>query len=541
MKREAALLGLGLLLGCGIGLGVAMHSTPPAAEPSPSSAPTIAADPAPVAPGAAPPSAAATREETSASLCAELTRHLAAPNPLNDWQALERTLMRWAEADPWEALAFVDQAPRFPMRNSALAIPLAAIARRDPTVAAAWMREHSTERGRRILTSFVVAAIADSHPREALVLGRTPDLGADEYLLGYPLGRLAAESPTEALAAFATTRGYERLQAAELIGAAWIEQDPEAALRWCASLRDPAVAGAAANGTLMRLAERDPAAAAAALLRLQPPRDATCSALCAIARSQPALALECLSALPAALVPDATTALARDAFGTAPDQFVSRLRTHLAPGELTEALRRGWEAWHDSDSKAAEAWADQVADPDLRARLVDIRLTDSAAAEPRAFLASLDNVPDAHLETASIRVALENLPPADAAHWISGHLLLAPPDTTLAIARNFAVGDAAAAARWADTLPPGGLRDHTLATIAMGESRAEQLAESERTLAKIGNPQVCLAARFQVFAKLHGQDPAIAEAWLATQPLSAEVQASWTAIATTNLVETHCD
>jgi hypothetical protein len=537
MKREAFLLGIGLLLGCGIGLSVGMRPVPasartpvaPEAEP-PSQPPTETAPGSTTTTGIFP-----TEAEPIADPRAQLTRLLAAPNPMNQWSEIDGLLTRWSGTEPQAALEFVQRAPRFPLRNAALAIPLTVIARGDPLAVADWLRTNQGETDRQRLADQIVATLADTHPHEAILLATTKDLRTSAHLFGYAIGRLATTAPADALAFYSTLNGPVREHAAQMLAGTWSENDPVAALRWCETLHGDRAENAAATGLLLQLAQADPSQAAAALVRLQPPAEAACAALQSIAQADPALAFGCIAALPAAQASAATKALAECVFGADPDRAAALLRANVPAAELAASLRTAWNNWRDSDRPAAEAWADNLADPELRSRMAEIQLADAAESDPTTLLATLDTISGATAENDAIRSALNNAPTPDAARWIAAHPQLVSRETAAQIARNYAANDSTAAATWARALPDGEFRDRALASVAINSTDDTPALQSADTLAAIGDPQLQLAARFEVFRGLQQQDHAVALAWLDAQPVSTEVRASWEAIVTAGL------
>ncbi len=546
MKREAVLLGVGLLVGCGIGLSLGMRPAPaPATPPAGTAAEGSVADETGTgAAGAATPTAAPDTFDPFAAR-RQLTALLASANPLRDWAKIDQVLLEWSCNDPWAALDFVRQAPRFPMRNNALAGPLARIAHSTPAAVADWLRQTMAETDRRRIADQIVSMIAEDYPREALALAAEADLNVSTGLIGYTVGELARTAPDEALAMFATLTETERNQAAMMVAQNWTANDPEAALRWCESLRGQSCAAAASTGVLLKLNEEDPATAAAALLHLKPPPDAVCDALRAIAEADPALAFSTAASLPAEQKPRAAKTLAEAAFGADPDRVTALVRSQFPDTEAQPLISQGWTAWRDSDRPAAEAWADNVADPALRRLLAGIRLTDMVESDPTLFLASIDAVPGAQPEADSIRTALANLPAGDAARWVAAHPTVADPTTAVRAFETYFQSDSAAATAWAHSLPPGALRDHVLVSVSENWGRTSERANVEAALAAISDPQLRTSSRFRAFSSLFSTDPAAARNWLAAQPLSAEVRASWEAIAATQgdspLGEISCD
>lgn len=521
MKRAAVLIGI-LLCGGGA-LALSRRARPAPVPPTTGAAPPAESAPVPLETPAVPPAGEQAR--------AEVLALLATPNPARRWGDLERALSTWAEHDARTALAFVHQAPRFPQRTVALAIPLGVLARTEPAVAASWIRTNGAPADRRTLVDLVVSALADESPRSALVLLGTEGIPAAPHLLVYTLGRLAATAPDEATARFETLPPVDRGHAAMLIGTAWAEHDPEAALRWCASLRGQPAENAAAESVLVRWCDADPAAAAAALVQLQPPREATVSTIRALADADPELALRAVPQLAPDRQSAATKALVEVALGAAPDRVLALGRAELGPADFAAAFRQGWENWRDSDRPAAEAWADGLSEPLLRAQLAELLLNEAAHGDPALFLSAVEAAPDAPPSRQALASALGNLPAAEAARWLAAHPSLAAPAHTAQLAERFAQDDRDGADRWAQTLPAGEPRDRALATVASQWGNVREPARANAALARIDDPIIRTAGTYQVFTTLHNADPAAARRWLEDQPLAEEVRISWEAIA----------
>lgn len=529
------MLGIGLVVGGGLGLLLGMRPAPAArTRPATETAADTALSPifldtlqppGSAAPGA-PPVAPPVDDSAPAKLCALL----ATPNPMRHWGEIHEQLSAWCLVDPRAALDFVQQAPRFPQRNSALALPLAAIARTDAASAAAWLLAHGTEIDRRRIGDEVFVTIANEHPREALEFTGA-GVRLSDGLLGYAIGPLAATEPDEALALLATLGGSDRVQASMILGQHWAAHDPAAALRWCATVAEERCAVAAANSVLLTIAEQDPRAAAAALGRHNLPDEAIASTLRTIAHTDPALALDAAAKLPIGRQAAVVRPLLEAALEAEPDRVAALGRAVLPTAEFNSVMHQAWTSWRDSDRVAAEAWADTVTDSDLRSRLEGIRLADGPAADPALFLASIESLPDAHREQQSIDTAVANLAPRDAARWLAEHPDLAPAAATVRTAEALFDTDEAAADAWARSLPAGGNRDLVLSSVAANWGLRGETDRATGALATIGDPLVRTATSFHLFRTLHGRNPDAAAAWLATQPLSAEVRANWEAIA----------
>lgn len=530
------MLGIGLVVGCGIGLSLGMRPAPPdslathAASDSPRPTSCIAVSDAPTGTTSTAPAPSPTTAASANDTREKLLELLAGPNPARNWSEINEQLSTWCQSDPAAALAFIQHAPRFPMRNSALTLPLAAIARNDPDSAAAWLRTHATEIDRRRIADEVATTIADSNPREALAFANA-NVHTSEGIVGYVIGKLAATAPADAAALFTTLAESERATAALMVGQNWATHDPTGALRWSATLTNERCATAAATGALLALAEEDPHAAAEALSRYALPPEAASSALRAIANADPALALSTVSTLPTAKQTAVARTLVETALESAPDRIAALGRSLLPEADFAAALRQAWTAWRESDRPAAEAWADTVTDLDLRNRLASIKLADSAESDPALFLASLDAVPDAYREPQSIQSALANLPPPDAARWVASHASAIPTAAAVQTAESYFNADQAAADSWARNLPVGEARDQALSSVAGNWGLRGETDRATGALAAISDPLARTATSFQIFNTLHGQSPDTAVAWLATQPLSAEVRTNWEAVA----------
>lgn len=479
---------------------------------------------------------------------ARIVNWLAAQGPQRDWPEISRCLTRWARAEPWAALAFVHQAPRFPERTNALGIPLSFIARTAPAAVADWLRNQQPASSRKELATQVVASICDENPFEALALARADQIPVEPNTIGYVLGCLAQREPTQAAALFSALPSAEKDDAAERIGRAWAEKDPDAALRWCDTLRGQLGEDLATRGVLSALADRDAKAAAAALERLHPSAETVESVLRQIAYLDASTSLLVAARLPAAQHPAAAKAVVEASFGTAPDRAVALARASLPVPEFTTLVTSGWQEWRRSDRPAAEAWAANLADPALLEVFADVKLQEAAEADPALFLSCLATLPASNAESPSVEAALGNLPAGTAARWIAEH----PAAVTPAFAARTALGyfqtDPEAASVWAGTLPAGAARDRALAGTAQAWGESGDAATAAHTVEAIADPRLQTSTRFQIFSTLCQADRAHAVQWLARQPLSGEIRANWEILATADAspaplapASEHCD
>lgn len=551
MTRPAIILGVGLLSGCGLGYAIGVYQTAfgqlsSSARNQPAlAAPPVAPPAPPPAKGPAGPSAAA--NDTTKDQ-AQIVAWLAAQGPLRDWPEINRCLTRWARADPWAALAFVHQAPRFPERANALCIPLSFLARSAPASVADWLRTQQPAANRKELATQVIASICDENPHEALALARADQIPVETNTLGYVLGCLAQREPAQAALLFSGLASDQKDDAAERIGRAWAEKDPDSALRWCDKLRGQPGEDLATRGVLSALADRDAKAAGAALERLLPSAETIDSILRQIAYLDATTSLLIAARLPAAQQRAAAKAVVEATFGTAPDRALALARANLPAPEFTSIVTSGWQEWRRSDRPAAEAWAANLADPSLLGLFADVQLQESANADPALFLSCLATLPTSNAESPAIEAALSNLPADVAARWITDRPDAVAPAFAARIAANYFRADREAATLWAHSLPPGTARDRALATTAQTWIESGDTATAALTVEAIADPRLQTAARFQIFSTLCQQDRPGALRWLATQPVSPEVRINWEILATEGTAPTplgpssdHCD
>jgi hypothetical protein len=536
MKRHAIILGVGLLAGGGIGYALGVRQTALAQLSTAGERPQPCLDAAPRSTGATPaPADRTTAPEPAAGAAndrARIADWLAAQGPMRDWSEINRCLIRWAKTDPWAVLAFVDQADRFPERTNALAVPLSLIGRTTPTAAADWLRAHVPESARKELATQVVAIISDENPREALALARADEIPVEPSTVGYVLGCLARQDPTEAAALLSTLAAANRTNAAEMIGSTWAERDAESALLWCESLRGQPGDDQAARGVLLELATRNATTLGEALTRLQPSAETTECVVRMLAATDAPQALLLAANLPAAQQPAAAKALAETALGSAPDRVAARARAALPVSEFSSVLADGWQEWRRSDRPAAEAWANNLTDPALRGVIANFKLQEIANGEPELFLSSLTTLPASSTERTAVEAALSSLPADAAARWIAAQPDAVDPAFAARTAANYFQADREAASRWAHSLPPGTARDRALASTALAWSETGDPTTATVTADTIADPRLQTSTRFQIFNTLCQQDRPGALRWLARQPLSAEIRTNWEILAT---------
>ncbi len=264
MKRQAALVTLGLLAGLGLGYAVGVHRAP-ATTPTGAATPTAAAPAVSVQSGARgpgpteKPAAALTVEEAKRKLAA----WVAAGCPQSERKQALDWLEVWSAAEPQAALAFVFTAPRFPGRNGVLAIPLSDLCRRDAKAVIAWLHANIPEQERGRIAEMVIQRIHKEAPREALALAEAEQTPVGGRTYGLLLGTMIRDNPTEALAAFGRLTDGARGMTAAAIANSWVETDPAAALRWIESLRNQPGERNAQGGVMAALLKKDPTQALA--------------------------------------------------------------------------------------------------------------------------------------------------------------------------------------------------------------------------------------------------------------------------------------
>ena len=536
MKRQAVLVSLGLIAGLGLGYAVGVRHAPAIATVEPARSDPI---PSPTVRSSAPAPVAASNNKPAPPSLAEAKRKLAdwlAAGAPEDGSAEVITCLEvWSTSDPQAALAFIASAPRFPRRNFALAIPLAAIGRRDPNQIVAWLRANLPESERGNVAEVVIRRIYRENPREALVLAEADQTPVGRHAFGRIFQELARIAPAEAVAAFNRLSDGGREATAHAFASAWLESDPAAALRWVDSLSGEPGESGARNAVITNLLGTNIDEALVRMRQWNLPEDTINGLLRMAARQHPEALLGRLDSLPPNQRAAVIGVVLRERLSSDPEQMVAIARASLPSDQAATLISDSWQRWIAEDRPAAEAWAATVRDSSLRPGLELAKLRDTARTDPNLFLSSVANYPGAfETEKSLILDALAQLNSDVAGDWIARHPGVVDPDFVAATAAGFFEWNRDEALVWAHLLPPGETQNRALASIAQRWTASGDPAQAAATLAAITDPRVQTGTRFQVFSTLYRKDRAAAVQWLAAQPVTPEIRSNWETLAATS-------
>jgi hypothetical protein len=538
MKRQAALVSLGLIAGLGLGYAMGVHRAPatgPAPMPEAKSAATA---PRPVAssdrrtPGIQPAGDQAQPSLEEAKR--QLADWVAAGAPEDVGADVFTCLETWSASDPQAALAFIVSAPRFPRRNFALAVPLAVIGRRDPNQVIAWLHANLPEQERGNVAEGVIRRICRENPREALVLAEADQTPVDRYAFGQILQQLARIAPAEAVAAFNRLSDGGREATAQAIASAWVASDPAAALRWVESLGGKPGESGARNAVISQLLGTDIDQALVCMRQWNLPEDEASMLIRMATHHNPEALLSRLDALSPTQRASVLGITLRQRFSSDPEQMVALTRASLPSDQAANLIGESWGRWLAEDRPAAEAWASTVQDSSIRSSIELAKLRDTANTDPRLFLSSIDNYPAALAsEKPLILAALGQLNADVVASWIARHPGIVAPEYVSAAAAGYFEWNRDEALIWAHSLPPGNEQNQALASIAQQWTNTGDSAQAATTIAAITDQNIQTGTRFKVFTSLYRKDRAAATQWLAAQPVTPEIRANWETLATT--------
>ena len=537
MKRQAALVSLGLIAGLGLGYAVGAHRAggliqrPPQSGAAPQAAPAPTPRSAVDAPGS--PAGEVPTSLTAAAAKQKLADWVAAGCPDEErWKAQE-WLSAWSLEDASGALAFVAGAARFPLRNPALVIPLAILCRKDPAHVRDWLYAKIPEQERGMIAEMIIRSISAENPREALMLAEAEQMPVSTRTYGPMLAQLLRVSVPEALAAFNRLTDGGRQETAGAIARAWAAIDSAAALRWAESLRGLPGAAEALTAIAFELAEDQPDQALALMRNSRVTPGVTSEFVRMMSYRNPKYLLSHIEDCPAADRAAVLTNTLPDAFSDDPDRLAALARSTLPASDANRIVSNAWQRWLEEDRPAAEAWAAQAGDPTIRASLELVKLRDTANTDPSLFLSSIDNYPAALTEKPLIAAALDRLNSDEAGDWIARHPGVVDPEVVATTAGRYFGWNRAEALVWAQSLPPGPSQNQALASIAQQWTNTGDSAQAATTISAITDQRVQTGTRFKVFASLYRKDRSAATQWLAAQPVTPEIRANWETLAAT--------
>jgi hypothetical protein len=438
----------------------------------------------------------------------------------------------WAESDPDSALDFISRASRFPRRNEALAIPLAAIARRNPQQTVTWLHSNLPEQDRGLVAQSVIEQIYQMAPRHALQLAEASDVPVGPYYFGLVFGQLAQTSPQEAVAAFNKLSDQGQYQTAQPLASGWAEMDAASAIAWANSLGKTRTAYEAQTAVIQHLVGTDPAHAFE-LLRISTLSESHQNMLISqLANTNGPLLIDRLGQLPEQQRNFAIRSLVEDSLDASPDRLASLARSQLPAEEAGRLLSMALGNWLAKDRPAAEAWAAGVQDPALRTYIEQAKLRETAQSDPKLFLDTIDGFPPVASDKQLVESALGQLTPEEAARWIASHPGMIDSDFAGRIASQYFTWDRDQALQWTQQLPAGETQNRAYSGLATSwAENGQDLDRAAEAITAISDPQVQIGARFKVFMTTYWQNPDQASRWLATQPLPPEIRANWQTLA----------
>ncbi len=227
---------------------------------------------------------------------------------------------------------------------------------------------------------------------------------------------------------------------------------------------------------------------------------------------------------------------ASECFEKSPERAIELARNWVPEKMQSTLIRGGFQAWLDSDHRAAMEWLSTVKQPELQVTLQAGVIAWQAQRDPESALAVLKGPQAASPEFKDVAAqALSGWTQRDvagAAGWVAANPGLVTAEQASEVASIFLNQDEAAGADWLAKLPAGAARDAAVETAAMhwaGQSEPELATQVAGT---IGDPQKRTRAFFSVYGMLRSADGAAAERWLAgAQDLSEETKQSWRALA----------
>ncbi|ATC64481.1 hypothetical protein CMV30_11245 [Nibricoccus aquaticus] len=452
--------------------------------------------------------------------------------------AVYETLWEWAERDPAAALAWVQGAKRLPQRLRMLSVPLAALAKKNPADAAAWMRQQVGAHDREEVLESVFQLLASASPKVALelVAGFPGSEQPDD--LGEALGALMTDSPQEALGYFNRLSGERRINSARWMVGSWARKDAAAAMEWVEGQPDVAASQSVRWSLLEECAESRPDLCVEFLRKFPNSEDVynDSRSVSVMLEKSPEHGMAALALVPAATAESALQMWARESFERSPERAIELVRKWVSEKERAGVIRSGFEAWLDSDQRAAMEWLGAVTEPQLQVTLQAGVIAWQAQRDPEAALAVLNGpqaaAPELQDVVAQALSGWTQRDVAGAAGWVVANAGLVTAEQASEVAGVFLAQDEAAGSDWLAKLPAGAARDAAVETAAMhwaGQSEPELATQVAGT---IRDAEKRTRAFFSIYGVLRSRDGAAAEKWLVeAKDLSEETKQSWRALA----------
>jgi len=466
-----------------------------------------------------------------------IERWLAAGSPEKNQPNVGECLRRWSEADAEGVLAFVHGAKQFPRRNEAYALPLAVIGRENVQRVIGWLQQNLPEKDRGNVAEMTIAEMEDKHPLEAWTLAMADNIPVRlPYVRGILMSMLKT-NPAEALRVMDSMPDERKADVAQSFAAAWAGMDSQAALAWCVAQKEKSFANDVAWAMLYYFSDKKPSEFCAAVERLGVTPDSTnyYILLNNLARNDPLVALEVLQKMPKEQMQRYGDSVVRALFQTDADQAVAAAQVLFPEGEREKQIFESYQEWARSDRKAAEEWLAREADSGLREQ---IKMGQLATNDPAAFLASIGPATDLSgafmsrcLDDALIRSGFEQS--GEALRW-----LLANPDQITnarlsTLSRHSRESTVPAMIENIPNIPEGKSRDTLIGFTAEQSIRERNWDTAADLLPLVADSAGQDKLRYKIFSGMmsNPSERDAAREWLATQPLSDEVRASWETLA----------
>ena len=447
----------------------------------------------------------------------------------NRWNVLE-CLRRWSEIDAEGVLAFVHGVEKFSERDEAYAIPLAAIGRKDMPRVIEWMRTHLPEEDDRgDVATHMIRELEYGHPWEAWMLATADGIPLASHYLSPIMQRLVKTNPADALRAFNALPDELKEVVANRFVMTWASVDLNAAINWCAAQAGKDYAEQAKLEILQHLAHEKPSGIVAAIEKMGVTFDSSeyyGIFMNYLMDNDPLVALEVLQKMPPEQMRKYGEGVVLGLFQTDADQAVAAAQALFPDGQRESVIYQSYQKWLRSDRKAAEEWLAKEADSGVREQIKIQRL---AKGDPTVFLATLGSVSDLSgafmqgcLDDALFRAALYQ--PNEALRW-----LLANPDQITDKRLHSGISVTIADI---ETLPQNSKGREVLINYALSNSLHNQNWDTAANLLPLLTDTAKQdRLRFKVFSSMMSKaSKREAREWLATQPLSDEVRASWETI-----------
>ncbi len=452
-----------------------------------------------------------------------------------DWMDLRETLETWAERDPHGALAWAQTAKRLPQRTRVLSVALAVLAGRNPAEAAQWMRQNTGEHERIEMMVAVFQSIDGTAPKAALELALAFPEKDQPYDMGGALAELMKTSPQESVMYFNRLPASRQASSAHAMISAWARIDAAAVLQW-AEGQAGAMGSDDWKGQLMvECAQKRPDLCLDFMKRHEIPESSWegTRAVSLMLEHSPEHGMQALALLREGAAAVALGMWARDSFEESPERAVELVKKWVPEADRATVLRDGFEAWLDSDRRAAMDWLGAVADPQLRTTLQTGVISWQAQRDPAAALAVLTGPQAASPELKDVvERALSQWVHMDAeaaANWV-----VANPERVMAhqaaeLAGMFLHRNEEAAADWLAKLPAGDTRDAAVEAAALYWADGDEQELASQVAGSIRDPEKRARTIFEVYKMLRERDAGEvpAEKWLAAAGVSEETKRSW--------------